>query len=201
VLLLFLFSINIVSQNVTYASSTENIVNPERGLQKYSKNVNSSGNYNFVNQTTLTNWRTADKITVIYRYVMLSEFINNNSTISNTYLTNLQTDFNRIRNAGLKVILRPAYTDQYVANVQPNKQTILNHIQQLAPIVNANKDIVISLQGGFIGIYGEWYYTGGSTDSDTDGSPELGDEDNITSTQWLNRKEIVDAMLSNFNSS
>jgi hypothetical protein len=67
VLLLFLFSINIVSQNVTYASSTENIANPERGLQKYSKNVNSSGNYNFVNQTTLTNWRTTDKITVIYR--------------------------------------------------------------------------------------------------------------------------------------
>ena len=201
VLLFLLFSINIVSQNVTYASSTENIANPERGLQKYSKNVSSSGAYNFINQTTLTNWRTVDKTTVIYRYVILSEFINNNSTINSTYLTNLQTDFDRIRNAGLKVILRPAYTVQYAANVQPNKQTILNHIQQLSSVINANKDIVVSLQGGFIGVYGEWYYTGGTTSSNADGSPELGDEYNINATQWQNRKEIVDAMLSNFDSS
>jgi hypothetical protein len=198
VLLLFLFSINIVSQNVAYASSNENIANPERGLQKYSKNINSAGNYNFVNQTTLTNWRTTDKITVIYRYVMLSEFINNNSTINNTYLTNLQTDFNRIRNAGLKVIIRPAYTTNYDVVVQPNKQTILNHISQLSSIINANKDIIVSVQCGFIGVYGEWYYTGGSSSSDTDGSPEFGDEGNISNAQWLNRKDVVDAMLANF---
>ena len=98
VLLLFLlFSSNLIhTQNVTYLPSNENIANPERGLQKYSKNVSSSGAYSFVNQSTLTNWRTADKITVIYRYIMLSEFMNNNSAINSTYLTNLQTDFDRI---------------------------------------------------------------------------------------------------------
>jgi hypothetical protein len=197
--LLLLIPLTLSSQTVTYTPTSDIIANPERGLQKYSKNISSSGTYNFVNQTTLTNNRTGvDKITVLYRYVMLSEFNNNNSTITSTYLTNLQTDFNRIRNAGVKVIIRPAYTDEYVTAVQPNKQTILNHIDQLTPIINLNKDIIISVQGGFIGVYGEWYYTGGSTSSNTDGSVEFGDEGNISATQWQNRKQIVDAMLNNF---
>lgn len=187
------------SQTVNYSIDNSIFANPERGLQKYSKNVSSSGTYSPINQATLTGWRTgADKITVVYRYLMLGEFISNNSVINSAYLTNVQTDFTRIRNAGLKVIIRPAYTTNYDVLVQPNKQTILNHISQLSSIINANKDIIVSVQCGFIGVYGEWYYTGGSTSSDTDGSPEFGDEGNISNTQWLNRKDVVDAMLINF---
>ena len=199
-ILLFLLTTYIsFSQTVNYTTDSSIFSNPERGLQKYSKNVSSSGTYSLINQATLTSWRTGtDKITVIYRYLMLGEFISNNSVINSTYLSNVQTDFNRIRNAGLKVIIRPAYTTNYDAVVQPNKQTIINHISQLSAIINANKDIIVSVQCGFIGVYGEWYYTGGSTSSDTDGSPEFGDEGNISNTQWLNRKEVVDAMLSNF---
>jgi hypothetical protein len=174
--------------------NTTIFANPERGLQKYSKNLNSDGTYRFIDQSEITGWRTGvDKVTVIYRYTMLTEFITNGSSISNTYLSNLQTDFDRIRNAGLKVILRPAYTVEYVSVVQPNKQTILDHINQLSAIINLNRDIIISVQSGFIGVYGEWYYTGGSS--------EFGDEGSINPTQWLNRKNVVDSMLSAFNPS
>ena len=174
--------------------NTTIFANPERGLQKYSKNLNSDGTYRFIDQSEITGWRTGvDKVTVIYRYIMLTEFITNGSSISNTYLSNLQTDFDRIRNAGLKVILRPAYIVEYLSVVQPNKQTILDHISQLSAVINLNKDIIISVQSGFIGVYGEWYYTGGSA--------EFGDEGSINPSQWLNRKNVVDAMLSAFNSS
>ena len=183
------------AQTVIYvADNTTIFANPERGLQKYSKNTNSDGTYRFINQSQITDWRIGvDKVTVIYRYVMLTEFINNDSVISNTYLSNLQTDFDRIRNAGLKVILRPSYTVEYTPEVQPNKQTILNHITQLSSVINLNDDIIVSVQSGFIGVYGEWYYT--------EGSVEFGDEGSISPAQWLNRKEVVDSMLSNFNSS
>ena len=129
-ILLFLLTTYIsFSQTVNYTTDSTIFSNPERGLQKYSKNVSSSGTYNPINQATLTGWRTGtDKITVIYSYLMLGEFISNNSVINSTYLSNVQTDFNRIRNAGLKVIIRPAYTTNYDAVVQPNKQTIINHI-------------------------------------------------------------------------
>jgi len=198
-LLITLFSLTYFTsaQTVTYNSSNEIFANPERGLQKYSKNLSSSGTYDLLNQTTLNNWRTGtDKVTVVYRYLMLTPYMN--STIDATYLANVQTDLNRVRAAGLKIIIRPAYTTDYITNVQPNKAQIIAHINQLAPVINANKDVIISVQGGFIGIYGEWYYTGGSTDSDTDGSPEFGDKGNISAAQWLNRKDVVDAMLSNF---
>ena len=183
------------TQTVIYtADNTTIFANPERGFQRFTTNTNSDGTYRFINQSQIIGWRTGvDKVTVIYRYIMLTEFINNDSIISNTYLSNLQTDFDRIRNAGLKVILRPAYTVEYTPEVQPNKQTILNHITQLSSVINSNDDIIVSVQSGFIGVYGEWYYT--------EGSVEFGDEGTISPAQWLNRKDVVDSMLFNFNSS
>ncbi len=178
------------SQTITYSASTSIIANPERGLQKYSKNVSSNGSYDFVNQTTLINNRTgSDKVTVLYRYIILSGY-NNTDIIDSTYLDNLQTDFNRIRNAGVKVIPRISYNIVTTANTQPSKARIISHIEALASTINANKDIILSIQAGSIGLYGEWYYT--------DSSVEFGDQGNISPSQWLNRKDVVDAMLTNF---
>ena len=180
----------ISSQTVTYSASTDIIANPERGLQKYSKNVSSNGSYDFISQISLTNNRTGDdKVTVLYRYIILSGY-NNTDVIDNTYLTNLQTDFNSIRNAGVKVIPRISYNIVTTANTQPSKARIISHIEALASTINANKDVILSIQAGSIGKYGEWYYT--------DSSIEFGDEGSISPSQWLNRKDVVDSMLTNF---
>ncbi len=196
-ILFLLLSLSTLAQTVTYTENTAIIANPERGLQSYSKNM-SGGNYSLITQSTLTNNRTGtDKISILYRYIMLQDYLNTN-VIDNTYLNNLRTDFNRIRNAGVKVILRLSYTNSYNSVVQPNKSRIISHIEQIATVVNANKDVVFSIQAGSIGVYGEWYYTGGTTGSDTDGSPDFGDQSNISAIQWQNRKDVVDAMLTNF---
>jgi hypothetical protein len=178
------------SQTITYSASTSIIANPERGLQLYSKNVSSNGSYDFVNQQSLIDDRTgSDKVTVLYRYIILSGY-NNTDIIDSTYLGNLQTDFNRIRNAGIKVILRIAYNIVTLVNTQPLKSRIIAHIEALASTINANKDVIFSIQAGSIGLYGEWFYT--------DGSSEFGDESVISPSQWLNRKDVVDSMLANF---
>jgi hypothetical protein len=117
------------SQTVTYSTSTSIIANPERGLQKYSKNVSSNGSYDFVNQTTLINNRTgSDKVTVLYRYIILSGY-NNTDIIDSTYLDNLQTDFNRIRN-GFK-ILNIANAVNIPTNLSKEEATrfIINNIE------------------------------------------------------------------------
>ncbi len=189
-LLLFLVSQKIlIGQTVTYQSSTDIIANPERGLQKYSI---TSNNYATVSGTnnlsveTLNSWKTsADKITVVFRYFLLDAFLD--SDINETYLSNIQTDFENVRTAGLKIIVRFSYSNaQGSTPQQPIKSQILSHISQLSTILNNNKDIIFSHQAGFIGTWGEWYYTN---------STEFGTDGNITNTQWLNRKEIVDAML------
>jgi hypothetical protein len=174
---------------VNYTESFDNIANPERGLQKYSitnNNYNSTPNYSNIDESIITGWRTgAEKVTVIYRYFMLSSFMNSN--ISQIYLDNIHMDFNRIRNAGLKCIVRFAYTNAISSSSQqPDKSQILVHINQLVPVLEGNKDVILSHQAGFIGTWGEWYYTN---------STEFGTDGRINSTQWQNRKEIVEAML------
>ena len=187
------------AQTVTYTENTSIISNPDRGLQKYSS-TNSSDVlspqstfiYNQLSQSTLTNWRTGtDKITVVYRYFILPSV-----DLNSTYLTNMQTDFNRIRNSGLKCIIRFAYTndcdsgcDTGTNQQQPSKTQIISHISQLSNVINTNKDVIFSIQCGFIGTWGEWYYTGSS---------EFGHKGTVSTLQWQNRKDIVDAMLINF---
>ena len=175
---------------VNYTASTSIIANPERGLQKYSKNVSSNGSYDFISQSSLTTDREgSEKTTILYRYIILSAY-NNTDIIDVDYKNNLQTDFNSIRNAGVKVMHRIAYNIVGYTNTQPLKARIIAHIEELAPVINANKDVILSIQAGSIGTYGEWYYT--------DGSTEFGDEGSISIEQWDNRKQVVDAMLNNF---
>ena len=177
------------SQTVTYQSSDDIIANPERGFQKYSITSNqyaTTPGANNLSVATLNNWKTsADRVTVVYRYFLLDAFLN--TDINSTFLNNIQTDFDHIRAAGLKIIVRFSYSNaQGTSPQQPVKSQILTHISQLAPILTTNKDIIFSHQAGFIGTWGEWYYTN---------STEFGTDGNINATQWSNRKEIVDAML------
>jgi hypothetical protein len=187
-LMLTILSISLLSQTVNYLESQDVIFNPERGLQKYS--ISSSG---LLSATTLNNWKnSSDRVSVVYRYFMLP--ISGN--ITSTQLSNIQTDFNTVRNTGLKIIVRFSYSNSCNSGCldgtitqQPSKNQILTHINQLSSIINNNKDVILSIQAGFIGTWGEWYYTGSS---------EFGHAGSINATQWQNRKHVVDAMLSNF---
>jgi hypothetical protein len=187
-------SINFLSsvQKFSYRSYTldDNIIsNPERGFYHY-ESTGSSGGYNLLSTSTLTGYRTNENITVIQRQFFLVDFITG-IPISGTYLTNMQTDFTRLRSSGLKVIARFTYTSSSAAVYQPTKTQILAHIDQLKSVVNTNKDVIVSIQAGFIGRYGEWYYTGSS---------EFGDSTSIgtNATQSNNRKDVLDYMLSEF---
>ncbi|AXO79883.1 DUF4832 domain-containing protein [Olleya aquimaris] len=188
-LLLILFQAILSGQTVNYTPSTDIITNPERGLQKYSITASDYATIDGANNfsvTTLNNWKTsADKVTVVYRYFLLDNFLDED--ISTTYLNNIQTDFDNVRTAGLKIIVRFSYSNEVGTEAQqPTKSQILTHISQLSAILNNNKDVIFSLQAGFIGTWGEWYYTN---------STEFGTDGNISATQWANRKDIVDAML------
>jgi hypothetical protein len=181
-----------ISQTTTYTEDTSAINNPERGLHKYtsqSAGYSTSAGTNNLSVSTLNGYKnSSDKVTVIYRYYLVPEFIN--SDINTTFLNNIQTDFDNMRTAGIKCIFRISYSDaQHVsAAQQPSKAQILTHISQFAPVLEANKDVILTYQAGYIGTWGEWYYTN-STEFGTDGS--------IDSTQLANRKEILDAMIAN----
>lgn len=187
--LISLFTICLNAQTINYSVSNSVINNPERGFYRYTSS-GSSSTYNLLSQSTLTGFRTNENITVIQRQFFLRNFITG-TPITSTYLTNMQTDFNRIRAAGLKVIVRFSYTANSATVYQPTKAQIITHIRQLAPIINRNKDVIVCVQAGFIGRWGEWYYTG---------STEFGDTYPVNNTQWNNRKQVLDEMLLRFSS-
>lgn len=182
-----LIALTSTSQTVTYQKSSAVISNPEKGFYHYTSS-GSSGGYNLLNQNTIAGYRTNENITVIQRQFFLRDFITG-IPITSAYLTNMQTDFNRIRNAGAKVTVRFSYTSSSSSVYQPTKAQIQAHIRQLAPVINRNKDVIVCVQAGFIGRWGEWYYTG---------STEFGDTYPVSTTQWNNRKQVLDEMLLQF---
>ena len=98
----------------------------------------------------------SDKVTVLYRYILMDAFLEQD--LNETYLNNLQNDFDSLRVAGLKAIFRFSYSNKVsVEPQQPNKEQMLNHLSQLSPLLKANQGVLFSVQAGFLGTWGEWY--------------------------------------------
>jgi hypothetical protein len=168
-----------LTSTITYSPTAIVINNPERGFYRHTE-THSSG-YTNLDQTTLNGFR-SNNTTLILRVFYLENFIS--TPISSTYLNAMQADFNKIRNAGLKCVVRFAYSDsENSKNRDASKAQILSHILQLKPLLETNADIISVMQAGFIGSWGEWYYT------DYFGI-------NPTATDYTNRKEVIDAILS-----
>ena len=162
------------SQSVTYVSDNTNFANPERGWYKYTK-ANSIGTYSFLSQSSLTTMRTSENITQILRIYDLGAFIT--TPISQTFLDNIQTDFNTLRVSGVKCVLRFRYSE--TNNIDATKDVLINHINQLKVITLSNQDVISVIESGFIGQYGEWYYTS-----------NYGDRGVLTTQNIADRKEI-----------
>jgi hypothetical protein len=165
----------------TYTEDATNFANPERGFYHHTE-VKAS-NYNLLNETTLKGYRN-EGITLIIRVFYLELFLA--SPISNSYLANVEQDFATARKAGVKIITRFAYTTKSTApygDAPPDR--VLQHIAQLAPILKQNSDVIAVIQAGFIGAWGEWYYTDHFSQS-------LG---NPTEADWVNRRKVVDALV------
>jgi hypothetical protein len=70
-------------------------------------------------------------------------------------LAELERGFDRVRRAGLKLVLRFQYNNG--SGADPPLERVLQHLDQLAPIVARHADVIAVLQAGFIGAWGEWH--------------------------------------------
>jgi hypothetical protein len=152
---------------VNYSYDGSNFCNPERGFYKYSDNSSS------LSASTLSGFR-ALGYTLVYRIY----YINNSGSLSASFLSQFDTDMQTIRSSGLKCVLRFAYTSSD-ANDAPIS-TVLSHLDQLQPHFQSNYDVIAVLQMGFIGRWGEGYYTN-----------NFGDQGSISTTDWNNRTSVL----------
>ncbi|MCC8423678.1 DUF4832 domain-containing protein [Mucilaginibacter sp. UR6-11] len=131
---------------IKFEQSTDIFPNPERGFTKtYTTNTP-------LDPVSLNTFRVNLNTTLIVRVFYLSDF--KNKAIDQAYLNFIQTDLNTIRNAGLKGVVRFAYTE---TDTDAPLAIVQQHMDQLKPVLEANKDVIAFVQAGFIGDYGEWH--------------------------------------------
>ena len=198
-----LFSVfTVCSQTINYTESDEDILNPDRGFYTPYNGIASNftplnaGNLQFIRSGYIPFSATySTKTSIVFRHYVLDSFVN--SEISSDFLTKIQDDFDIARNEGVKMLLRFSYT------ITPNtgdcgsficppygdapKDIVLNHIAQLKPLFQNNEDIIVALQSGFIGVWGEQYY------SDYFGDPSA--QGKLLDNNWQDRIDVLEALL------
>lgn len=192
---------------ITYLESSLDFPNPERGF--YIPSQTHAGNFVPLNGQQLSQYRTVQQkhgsasyavySTLLFRYYILDQFVN--KPLSADFLRKLDNDFTAIRNAGLKMIIRFSYINKVHSDGCADKEgicppygdapktTVLEHINQLKPYLQKNADIIAVMQQGFIGIWGENYYTDYFGDASENGAGKIMD------SNWHDRNDILKALL------
>lgn len=146
--------------------------NPERGLRIETLIAEPSGAedvwgpaHHLVGRVTPTysdDWWILDAekyepfgLTLAQTYCYLDKSMH--APIPEEKLAQLQRSFDNLRAHGLKALLRFAYEKKMRQEEGPSLETILGHMDQLAPILRENEDVIYVVQAGFIGAWGEWH--------------------------------------------
>ena len=95
----------------------------------------------------------ANGYTMVMRYVRLDDY--RNAALPASFLDQLNADLAGARQHGLKIVLRFTYNFGFTADA--SRDRVLQHIGQLAPVLQENADVIAVLQAGFIGAWGEWH--------------------------------------------
>jgi Domain of unknown function (DUF4832)/Domain of unknown function (DUF4874) len=172
---------------VTYASTDQVLANPERGFYHYTETRWSPDGraYTPLDHGQLTKWRTTEAVTLVYRVFYLGGLADQD-IIDERFLTQVADDLATARAAGVKLVLRFAYSPDDGRDAPPSRATA--HIRQLAPILNASSDVIFTLQAGFVGRWGEWYYSDQYVSN-----PSRPWE--LTTSDWARREQVLDALL------
>ena len=145
---------------ITFTEIDSIIANPERGL--YAQIYYSSSNLAaHADPTTIMNNRASlSKMTIYLHSYYLTDYME--SDIPKEFLDRLETNMNALRNGGGKAILRFSYKSSKEYKDRPwnaSPEWVHKHIDQLAPYLQKHSDVILCVQCGFIGSWGEWYYT------------------------------------------
>jgi hypothetical protein len=191
---------------VTYEESAEDFPNPERGF--YHPTDTRASAFEALDEAELKGYRSPSRAsnatydvvsTLVYRDFVLDKF--RTGPINEATLSNLGADFNTVRQAGIKMIVRFTYTLETKEGNCPDKaicppygdapkNIVLGHIGQLKPLLQQHADVIAFVQMGFIGIWGENYYTDYFGDASANSK-----EGKLLDQNWQDRAEVLKALL------
>lgn len=149
------------------ADDTSIFTNPERGfITMLEGHLSTSDPYAVKGEESTLNRLIADdhmSLVLVHYYL---ENYRTTATIPASVLNAFDEDMQVLRSKGLKAIIRFSYTNTtYIkgGGEESAKDATLSiaqaHIRQYAPHWQANADVIFAFQAGFVGAWGEWYYT------------------------------------------
>ncbi len=141
---------------VTYAPSAADFPNPERGFYEGAE----------LGENDLSWYPAETGNHLLHLYARLDDFRRRDLTPKD--LAVLEDFFTLARQAGVKVILRFSYNfgETYpLPAPDASLEQALRHIEQLAPVLEANKDVIAWFEAGFIGAWGEWHTSASRLDT------------------------------------
>lgn len=149
-------------QAVHFEASDENFLNPERGFHRNTDLL----------QTKDLRWVREQGFSLVRAYVRLDAF--RDSPFTPEFLEKLDAGFAVVRAAGIKVLPIFAYnfpTDEDIRSGRVKNSPdaplplVLQHLQQLKPVLANNQDVIAALELGFVGAWGEWHSSKNGLDS------------------------------------
>jgi hypothetical protein len=145
-----------------YADEENGLRNPERGLRlEVALDVESWGEEKSPSITGRLEQEAqkyaSDSITLVQTYFYLTGIVG--KPIAEKHFAAMQVFFDKLRELGVKAVLRFAYERDFMGRIAtgPTEEDVRNHTQQLKPFLEANKDVILVVQAGFIGAWGEWH--------------------------------------------
>ncbi len=189
-----------------YTQSTADFANPERGFYRFSQT--KASDFKPLTSAQLNNWKgevTAEggnyKVysTLIFRYYEMDSF--KDKDLSAAFINAVSQDFGIARQAGFKLIPRFTYTLTQTAGNCPEgficppygdapKSIVLQHISELKQVLQDNADVIAAVQMGFIGVWGEQYYTDYFGDASQNTPVQK-----LTDANWQDRIDVLRAVL------
>lgn len=139
------------SSTKTYTESDIAFPNPERGFTHLAS-VFSEGS---PLSTSYLSQQRANNISLVWRLYYLEKF--KASPLSQAQLDLIQADMDNLRTAGLKCVLRFAYTNNSDDGTDASIDWVETHLGQLQPVLQANADVIAFVNAGFAGLWGEWH--------------------------------------------
>jgi hypothetical protein len=141
---------NDTPKEIKYELSTDIFPNPERG---FIHNIETHSADEGLNTEMLSSLKN-ENVSMLLRLFYLENF--KDKPISDAMLSLIQADMQKLRNAGVKCVLRFAYTDDMNESDAPFS-IISQHLDQLKTVFEENKDVIAFVQAGLIGAWGEWH--------------------------------------------
>jgi len=93
---------------------------------------------------------------IMHSYICLDDYVDT-PQLPKALLDDLDSGLAEVRGEGMKIVLRCAYSLSMKRLVDVPLDIIMSHMKQINKVISDNADVVLAIEAGYFGPYGEWH--------------------------------------------